>query len=99
MSIDPERATVMGKISDMMQKYAQGFAEGNKESIFGIPPGKGTGPGHEGTGGAPGGTGRGGPPENPTGQLRFRLEELFQREYGRFPASEYEFQQWLKHNW
>jgi hypothetical protein len=84
----------MGKISDMFQNYAAGFAQNNKESIFGIPSSTtGTGTGGGGTGpGCP-------PPESLTKQQRFKLEEFFHKEYGRFPASEYEFQQWLKHNW
>ncbi|MGJ0531904.1 hypothetical protein [Methylocystis sp.] len=89
----------MGRISEAMQEYAQGYAEGDFETIFGIPKQKGTGPGHKGTGGAPG-TGPGwGPPQNPTEKLRFKLEELFHRWEGHFPRSEHEFQTWLEHNW
>src|SRR5207248_5165289 len=48
-----------------------------------------------GTGSGTGGTGTGGCPplESLTKQQRFKLEEFFHREHGRFPVSEFEFQQ------
>ena len=34
-----------------------------------------------------------------TEEQRRHLEDFFHKEHGRYPASEYEFETWLRHNW
>lgn len=66
------------------------------------PPGTGpgSGPPGTGTGGPPSGTGPGsGPPGSLTEHQRQMLMKFFHQQYGRYPQSEYEFQQWLRDNW
>jgi hypothetical protein len=76
----------MARIRDRLHEYAEGFAEGNRETTFGIPAAPSSSPPEN-------------PPETLTERQRFKLEEFFHKDYGRFPATEDEFQTWLRHNW
>ncbi len=41
----------------------------------------------------------GGVPSSLTDVKSRRLNTCFHRQYGRYPQTEYEFQQWLRNNW
>lgn len=76
----------MGEIRDMWRR----MSAGDPSAFMGLP--EKTGTGHSGTG-------DGGPPDSLTAHQRDKLMQFFHQQYGRYPQSEYEFQQWLKHNW
>ena len=62
------------------------MAEGDPDAFIGQParPGGGKGP----------------PPANSlTENQRRMLMRFFHQQYGRYPQSEFEFQQWLRDNW
>ncbi len=82
-----------------------GMAHGDPNAFLGLPgPGGPSGTGHVttrvGTGGSSG-TGHGTTPEGSvlTERQRDKLNEFFHNKYGRYPVTEYEFQQWLRANW
>lgn len=73
----------MGEIRDMWKR----MSAGDPAAFMGLPEKTGHG------------TGDGGPPESLTKDQQDKLMQFFHQQYKRYPLSEYEFQQWLKHNW
>ena len=94
----------MGLISswlDEMGEMWHRMAAGDPLAFMGLPA-HSTGTGHGGTGhGGTGhrGTGDGGPPTSMTAHQRQMLNRFFHQQYGRYPVSDYEFQQWLRDHW
>ncbi len=86
----------MGFIRDCLDEMGETWhrmSEGDPGAFIGIGErSTGTGTGHGGTGG-------GGAPGSLTEDQRRKLMRFFHQQYGRYPQSEYEFQQWLRDNW
>lgn len=87
----------MGLIRDWVNEMGGMWGrmgQGEAGAFIGLPkPQQGTG--HAG------GTGHV-PPQPPnalTEKQRQMLNRFFHQQYGRYPISEYEFQQWLRDNW
>jgi hypothetical protein len=83
----------MGLVRDWIREMGNtwdGMSQGNAASFMGVPQsGGGTGTGHGST-----------PDGIPMTQgQRQILNQLFHDQYGRFPISEHEFQQWLQASW
>ena len=86
----------MGLIRDWLDEMSETWhrmSEGDLGAFIGIP-GRSTG-----TGTGSSGTGDGGAPGSLTEHQRRMLNTFFHRQYGRYPQTEYEFQQWLRANW
>jgi hypothetical protein len=94
--LNRRKGTLMGLIRDWLRNMGEiweGMAEGDPGAFIGLPRhGKGTGTGH-------GGTGEGGMPSSLTEHQRQMLNRFFHQQYGRYPLTEFEFQQWLRDNW
>ena len=75
----------------------RGMSQGDAGSFIGVPKsGKGTGTGSGGTG-----TGHTSTPDGAvlTEHQEQMLMRFFHQHYGRYPVSQFEFQQWLRDNW
>jgi hypothetical protein len=80
---------IKGWIEEMGDMWGR-MSAGDPTAFLGLPSQ------HTGTGS---GTGPGGPPGSLTDHQRQMLMRFFHQQYGRYPQSEYEFQQWLRDNW
>lgn len=86
----------MGMIRTYLESVKEtweGMVEGDPRAFMGLP--------RQGTGSGMTGTGPGTPPstERLTDRQRQMLMRFFHDHYGRYPVSEFEFQQWLRDNW
>ena len=83
----------MGLIRSWIREMSDtwgGMAQGDAGSFIGLPKSsKGTGTGH---GSTPDGSVL-------TEHQRQMLTRFFHQHYGRYPVTEFEFQQWLRVNW
>lgn len=83
----------MGLISSWIREMGDTWsrmAQGDPKSFMGVPEsGEGTGTGHVST------------PDGSvlTADQRQMLNRFFHQHYGRYPVTEFEFQQWLRDNW
>lgn len=90
----------MGLLRDWINEMGStwnGMAEGDAGSFIGVPQKtRGTGTGHGGTG-----TGHSSTPDVNALSVRQKkmLRNFFHEQYGRYPLTEFEFQQWLEDNW
>lgn len=77
----------MGMIRNMLNETGEMWhrmAAGDPRAFMGLPSS---------------GTGDGGPPSSLTAQQRQTLMQCFHRQYGCYPQSDYQFQQWLRYHW
>ncbi len=104
----------MGLIKDWIQEMGStwsGMAQGDASSFLGLPStgssntghqGGSAGTGHSNTGRQGGaiGTGSSGTGHTAlTPHQRKMLLQLFHQQYGRYPLTEFEYDQWLEANW
>jgi hypothetical protein len=82
----------MGKIRDHFPELARtfkGMAAGDPGAFYGVPGDTGTGDGNiKGTGDG-----------SLTKEQEQKLMRFFHQQYGRYPQTEFEFQNWLRDNW
>ena len=86
----------MGLIKDWIHEMGStwsGMAQGDTNAFLGLPSTGHSNSGHQG--GTPG-TGH---PNTLTAQQKKMLMQLFHQQYGRYPLTEFEYDQWLAANW
>lgn len=82
----------MGLLRDWISEMGNtwnGMADGKAESFLGVPQKTRRGPG----------TGHPSTPGALTQHQKKMLKKFFHDQYGRYPLTEFEFQQWLEDNW
>jgi hypothetical protein len=105
----------MGLIKDWIQEMGStwsGMAQGDASAFLGLPStpqgtghsntghqGGFPGTGHPNTGHQGGQPNTGQPGAMLTPQQKKMLLQLFHQQYGRFPLTEFEYDQWLAANW